>query len=123
MRVVIDDNIEFCWPRFDFHRADLKRVSDEKSSFGNDGMLSIDGGLRKRELRLGGTFRGVSNIEVEEKRKQLEDLNDGKEHKLLFKGEVFEHLRVDSVEVEKKSLSGVGYECKFKIIFSQLRKV
>jgi hypothetical protein len=123
MRVVIDESVEFVWPSFFFYRGGWERVSDEKSNFGNDGVLSVDGGFRKRELSLSGRFRGVSNVKINEKRDQLERLNDGREHKLEYCGEMFEHLRVDSMEIEKISINGVGYECKFKIIFSQLRKV
>jgi hypothetical protein len=68
-------------------------------------------------------MRVVIDNEVSKKREELEGLNDGKEHTLLYEGRTFEHLRVDSVEIEKVSPSGVGYECKFKIVFSQLRKV
>ena len=98
-----------------------ERASVERSTSGLDGVLSIDLGMRGREIGVKGILRAVSDDLLEDKETAISALMHGQTHTLATRGgRIFDNLRIDMFEVNQKDYSGRGVCCEFEIKFMQL---
>ena len=99
-----------------------QREAVERTAAGLDGVLSIDLGIRSRELVQNGILRAVSEEALKEKIDAISELMDGQIHALVSQGgEQFDNLRVDAFKTGQRDYSGRGVVCEFEIIYTQLR--
>ena len=93
----------------------------ERAAVGLDGVMSIDLGGRGRKIRQKGEIRARSRAELNGKIEVISSFVDGDAHTLVTsQGETFENLRVDSVSVKNKRVSGSGVVADYEIIYRQL---
>jgi hypothetical protein len=99
----------------------VSRESIERSAAGLDGVLSIDLGGRGRKIRQKGEIRAKSKAERDNKTGAISAFIDGDTHTLVgSRGETFENLRVDSVNVKNERVSGAGVVVDYEVIYTQL---
>ncbi len=122
MRVVIDGVIEF--EQTSLKVGSWQRDSIDRSAAGLDGVVSVDAGSRGRELKQSGLVSADSAEALGEQVGMLQGLVDGAEHVLVAgDGREFGNVRVDSVEVGDRKMSGRGWSGKVEIRYTQLREV
>lgn len=98
------------------------RDSIERSVSGLDGVLSIDLGIRGREIIQKGFLRAVSSAGLSDRIALIQGLMDGKSHRLsLDDGREFSDLRMDAFEAESREFSGGGISCGCTIKYTQLK--
>ena len=98
-----------------------KRGSVERSTAGVDGVLSVDLGLRRREIVQRGLLWAFTNQQLLSKFETIRMLMDGGTHTLMGSdGSYFDRLRVDGIEEGRKAYSGRGVSCEFEIRYRQL---
>jgi len=121
MLAVLDGTIKF--EQLQLEIGSWERDSAERAVAGLDGVLSIDLGMRGREIVVTGVLRAVSVEAMVEKVDAVSAFMDGQTHVLVAgDGREFANLRVDGFEVEREDYSGRGLCCEFEIRFTQLRK-
>ena len=119
MRATIDETLEFEQKHLEV--GSYHRDSAERSVTGLDGVMSIDLGMRKRQLRHKGVLHAGSTEALRAKATSFSKLIDGRIHKLaLGDGRNFDNLRVDAFEVATECHSGKGPSCDFEIQYTQL---
>ena len=119
MQTTLDSTVEF--ELVGLKAQSWEREAVEQSVAGLDGVLSIDLGMRGREIGVKGVLRAVSDDSLEEKETAISALMDGGTHILATRdGRVFDNLRIDAFEVNQKDYSGRGVCCEFEIKFMQL---
>ncbi len=100
----------------------LVRDSIERSVSGLDGVLSIDLGIRGREIIQKGFLRAVSSAGLSNRIALIQVLMDGKSHTLsLDDGREFSDLRMDAFEAERCEFAGGGISCECTIKYTQLK--
>jgi hypothetical protein len=93
----------------------------ERAVAGLDGVMSIDLGGRGRKIRQKGEIRARSREELNGKVEAISALVDGRTHTLTTsQGEIFENVRVDSVNVKNERVSGGGVVADYEVIYRQL---
>ncbi|MGB7582931.1 MAG: hypothetical protein WBL85_10855 [Sedimentisphaerales bacterium] len=99
----------------------VSRESIERSAAGLDGVLSIDLGGRGRKIRQKGEIRARSKAELDSKAGAISAFIDGDTHTLVgSRGDTFENLRVDSVNVKNERVSGAGVVVDYEVVYTQL---
>ncbi len=99
----------------------LSRECIERAIGGLDGVMSIDLGGRGRKIRQKGEIRARSRAELNSKVEEMSSFIDGDVHTLTTsQGEVFENVRVDSVNVKNVRVSGGGVVADYEVIYRQL---
>ena len=97
------------------------RDSFERAFSGLDGIASIDLGGRGRKIRQKGELRARSREELNSKAEAITAFVDGDTHTLTTsKGETFENIRIDSVNVKNERVSGSGVVADYEMIYRQL---
>jgi hypothetical protein len=120
MAAVLDGTIKF--KQLCLEVGSRARDSIERSVSGLDGVLSIDLGMREREITVKGLLRAVSVELLSARTDAIAELIDGRTHILeAADSREFKNLRVDSFEVTRQDYSGGGVCCEFAIQFTQLR--
>jgi len=98
------------------------RDSIDRSVSGLDGVLSIDLGLRGREIIHKGFLRAVSSAGLSDRIALVQGLMDGKSHTLcLDDGRKFSDFRMDSFEAKECEFGGGGVSCECVIKYMQLK--
>ena len=120
MKTNLDGTIYFDEQGLNLLIESRQRDSVERSVGGLDGTLSVDMGLRKRQLIQSGIIRAASKKTLDENIEAINDLIDGQTHTLTRGSETFENLRIDSFEVEQKKAGGSLVSCDYKIVYTQL---
>jgi hypothetical protein len=93
----------------------------ERATANLDGVMSIDLGGRGRKIRQKGEIRARSRAELNSKIEAISNFIDGDTHTLTTsQGEVFENVRVDSVNVKNERVSGSGVVADYEVIYRQL---
>ena len=119
MRATIDETLEFEQKHLEV--GSYHRDSAERSVTGLDGMLSIDLGMRGRQLVQEGVLRAVSIEGLREKEVSFSNLVDGQTHTVALEDRRrFDNLRVDSLKIINEGRSGAGPWCIFEIKYTQL---
>ena len=119
MKAMIDETLEF--EQMHLETGSYQRDAAERSVTGLDGVISIDLGMRKRQLIQKGILHAASAEALREKVDSFSKLIDGRIHKLVLgNGKCFDNLRVDGVEVAPECHSGKGPSCDLKIRYTQL---
>ena len=119
MKAMIDETLEF--EQMHLETGSYQRDAAERSVTGLDGVISIDLGMRKRQLIQKGILHAASAEALREKVDSFSKLIDGRIHKLVLgNGKSFDNLRVDAVEVAAECHSGKGPSCDLKIRYTQL---
>jgi hypothetical protein len=99
----------------------VSRESIERSATGLDGVVSIDLGGRGRKVRQKGEIRARSKAELDNKVGAISVFIDGDTHTLVgSRGETFENLRIDSVNVKNERVSGTGVVADYEVVYMQL---
>lgn len=99
-----------------------ERDSIDRSVAGLDGILSIDLGMRGREILQKGILRAASGEGLSEKIASVQVLMDGKSHTLSFDdGREFADIRIDAFEVGRRQFGGSGVSCACVIKYTQLK--
>ena len=120
MRAIIDGTFEF--EQVELELKSLKRSEMERSAPGLNGVVSIDLGMRQRQIIQKGMLRSSSTKALNENIELLSSFVDGKNHLLTVEGgQVFGDLRMDKFEVDDKVHSGRDVSCKFTVTYTQLR--
>jgi len=105
-----------------FEVGSVVRDKMERAVAGLDGVLSIDLGVRGREIRQRGTICAASRVGLRVKKEKISDFLDGEVHVLCTgEGEVFEDVRMDGFEAGVERASGSGVECDYEVVYRQLR--
>ena len=119
MKATIDEILEFEQKHLEV--GSYRRDSVERSVTGLDGVISIDLGMRERQLIHKGVLHAGSAEALREKVNSFSKLIDGRTHKfVLADGKSFDNLRVDVFEVATECHSGKGPSCSFEIRYTQL---
>lgn len=118
MRAMLD-TIEF--EQQEFKMQSWERESVDRSAADLDGVVSIDMGLRDREIVQCGVVRAVSSAGLKVKLSSLSRLMDGETHTLSVDGETYRDLLVDSFTAGEPQHDGSGVRCRFEIRYKQLR--
>lgn len=119
MKATIDETLEF--EQEHLKVGSYRRDAVERSVTGLDGVMSIDLGMRKRQLVQKGILHAGSAESLREKVNSFSKLMDGRTHKLVLgDGSYFGNLRVDVFEVATENHSGMGPSCNFEIRYTQL---
>jgi hypothetical protein len=119
MRATIDETLEF--EQEYLKVGSYHRDAVERSITGLDGVMSIDLGMRKRQLLQKGILHADSTESLRGKVNSFSKLMDGRTHKLVLgDASYFGNLRVDVFEVAKENHSGIGPSCNFEIRYTQL---
>ncbi|MCD4830723.1 MAG: hypothetical protein K8R02_02815 [Anaerohalosphaeraceae bacterium] len=119
MKTNLDDSAYFDSP-VEIKIASWQRDFIENASCGFDGVVSIDGGLRKRTIAQTGVMIEASKTKMCENIAAVTAMFDGQNRMLTdCDGQVFENVRIDSFETEPLSLSGSAVRCEYKIIYTQ----
>lgn len=111
---------------FEIEQVDIsvgswERSSIDRSAAGVDGVVSVDLGLRSREIVQRGLIWAFTSEQLLSKFDNARMLMDGGIHTLVVSdGRVFSRLRVDSVEQGRKAFSGRGVSCEIEIRYTQL---
>ena len=120
MAAVLDSTIRF--EQLGLEVGSRVRDSIKRSISGVDGVLSIDLGMREREITVKGLLRAVSVELLFAREDAIAELIDGQMHILeSANGTEFRNLRIDSFEVTQQDYSGGGVCSEFTIRFTQLR--
>ncbi len=120
MAAVLDSTIRF--EQLGLEVGSRARDSIERSVVGVDGALSIDLGMREREIVVKGLLRAVSVELLFARENAIAELIDGRVHILeSANGTEFRNLRIDSFEVTRQDYSGGGVCSEFTMQFTQLR--
>ena len=121
MNARLDDLVEF---EENYFRAKTwKRDSVDRGVAGLDGKISIDLGMRGREVVQRGILRGCSAEQLSRRVQEIYSLMDGSEHGLVRgDGEIFDNLRVDWFEAGELRVGGAGVWCEFEMRYTQLRE-
>ena len=121
MQAIIDDILEF--EQENVRAGSCDRDAVERSVTGLDGILSIDLGMRGRQLVQEGVLRAGSIEALREREGSFSSLMDGRTHKVVLEdGRCFDNLRVDSFKIINENHSGAGPWCIFEIKYTQLTK-
>jgi len=97
------------------------RGSIERTIPGLDGVLSIDLGLRSREIRQSGVLRAKSRTQMDSKVGAITAYMDGNTHTLSTGGDKkFNNLRMDVFKITEEKVSGEGICCDYEIVYRQL---
>lgn len=98
----------------------VSRESIERSAAGLDGVLSIDLGGRGRRIKQKGEIRAKSKAELDSKAGAISAFINGDTHTLVCsRGDTFENLRVDSVNVKNERVSGAGVVADYEVVYTQ----
>ena len=99
-----------------------RRDEVERAVAGLDGAVSIDLGMRSRELVQAGVLWAVSEAKLKQRVDVITLLMDGSGHVLVTgDGRSFANVRIDSFEAGPREYSGRGVSCEFEIRYTQLR--
>lgn len=122
MSVTLDGQSLFDSQQLEIVPASLRRDSIERSIAGLDGVISIDAGLRERQIRQKGILRAKSWAQMNERIKAISAYMDGNTHTLTTdSGEQFDNLRMDVFKVTDKRANGAGIVIDYEIVYTQLR--
>ncbi len=122
MKALLDNTIEFELVELGVGSWSRERV--DRGAAGVDGIVSVDLGLRVRQIVVKGRLRGVSVKSLGEKVDLVCSLMDSKVHELtVCDGREFGDLQVESFEVTKEDSSGIGPYCEFEMGLRQLRSL
>lgn len=97
------------------------RAAVERAAAGLDGVVSIDMGLRGRQIRQTGEIRAASRADLERRLVAGAAFMDGKTHKLETDDSEYENVRMDSFEPGEVRSSGGGVVAGYEIVYTQLR--
>jgi hypothetical protein len=99
-----------------------QRQCVERSVAGLDGLLSIDLGLRGRQIKQTGVLRAGSEAALRKKLSTISAYMDGQTHTLtLDNGEEYDYLRMDSFKVTGTRPGGSDVCCEYEIRYTLLR--
>lgn len=122
MKATLDGQIVFDGEGLKVQAGNWKRSLVERAIAGLDGVLSIDSGLRGRQIKQTGVLRAASETALGEKISAIGSFMDGEGHTLITdSGEQFDNLRIDSFEVGEKGFGGSSVFCEYGIRYTQLR--
>lgn len=121
MKVTLDGIVLFGDGEAELEVGSFYREFLERAAGGLDGVMSIDLGGRGRKIKQKGELRARSTGELNSKVEAISSFVDGDTHTLATsQGEAFENIRVDSVSVRNKRVSGSGVAAEYEIIYKQL---
>lgn len=119
MNATLDGVVGF--EQVDIAVGSWERGSVERSAAGVDGVVSVDLGLRRREIVQRGLIWAFTNEQLRSKFDTIRMLMDGGTHTMIGDdGSYFDRLRVDGVEEGRRAYSGRGVSCEFEIRYRQL---
>lgn len=97
------------------------RDSVERMMPGLDGVLSIDMGVRGRQIKQTGVLRAKSRSQMDDKIGAISAYMDGNTHTLSVRGgRRFDNLRMDVFRIREERISGEGICCDYEIVYRQL---
>ncbi|MGE5296960.1 MAG: hypothetical protein ACM3VT_19225 [Solirubrobacterales bacterium] len=97
------------------------RASLERAVAGLDGTLSIDLGMRARQIRQTGTLHAASRAAMRACVHAITQFIDGRTHTLVAAdGEAFSDLRMDSFQKVAEYPAGFGVVADYEIVYTQL---
>lgn len=118
MKVRLDGMAEF--EQIQLQEGSWDRAEIERSVNGLDGVVSVDGGLRKRPLIQAGLLRAFSAASLRQKLEEVQSFADGGVHRLsLSDGRSFDSVRIDRFTAEEPVYDGAGVSVGFEIRYSQ----
>jgi hypothetical protein len=121
MRVYLDE-LRFANIGLRLRIEPWKRAVEQKAFHGVHGVAAIDGGVRSRVLIQSGKLRAVSGKSLNSLIDEIEEKNDGREHVLIWNGDEYRNLRIDSVDIVGRGNDGVGAWCSYEIKYTQMRQ-
>jgi len=97
------------------------RASLERAIAGLDGVLSIDLGVRSRQIRQTGTLRAPSRAAMHTRIQAITEFIDGTTHILTTaEGREFAHIRMDTFKKIAEYPGGPGIVADYEIAYTQL---
>ena len=121
MRVTLDGQAVFDEQELAIHVGSPSRASLERSIAGLDGVLSIDLGARRRQIRQTGVLRAASRMAISARIDAIAALVDGRAHTLTAAdGRVYANLRLDSFKQVDERTAGPGIVVEYEIVYTQL---
>lgn len=121
MKTTLDEQMLFDEQSLQISANSFRRDSMEKAVLGLNGVLSIDLGLRGREIKQTGTLRAISRMQLDERISSIVALMDGHIHTLITgSGREFTNLRMDSFKTTAEHTDGTGITVDYQIIYTQL---
>ena len=122
MKVRLDGQALFDEQQLEIEVGSISRDSIEKSAAGVDGVVSVDLGSRKREIKQNGVLLAKSKPELGVRVAAISAYMDGNVYTLITgSGNTYANLRMDVFSVSKERVSGANVCCDYKIIYSQLK--
>ena len=98
------------------------RAAVERGIAGLDGVLSIDLGVRSRQIRQTGTLHAPSRVAMHTRIQAITGFIDGLTHTLATAdGQVFGDLRMDNFKKVAEYPGGPGVVADYEILYTQLR--
>ena len=121
MSIILDGQRLFGEQDVKIEADSLGRDFIEKVIPGLDGVLSIDLGVRGRQIKQTGALRAKSLSEMEDKISLISSHMDGNTYNMVTSnGEEFDNLRMDVFKITRKQISGGGLCWDYEIIYKQL---
>lgn len=97
------------------------RASQERAVAGLDGVLSIDLGVRSRQIRQTGVLHAPSRAAMRVRIRTITGFIDGRTHTLVAAdGQVLDELRMDSFKRIAEYPGGPGVVADYEIVYTQL---
>lgn len=97
------------------------RASLERAIPGLDGVLSIDLGVRTRQIHQTGSLHAMSRAAMRARVQAIAQFIDGRTHTLVAAdGETFGDLRMDSFRKVAEYPGGPGVVADYEIVYTQL---
>lgn len=121
MSITLDGKAVFDRQEVSLSVGSPNRASVERAVAGLDGMLSIDIGLRSRQIRQTGLLRAPSRAAMTGRLQAIEAFLDGRTHTLVAPdGQVYDNLRMDAFRKACESVAGPGVTVEYEIVYTQL---
>jgi hypothetical protein len=122
MSSTLDGQELFDQQQMEIQLESIRRDAIERSVPGLDGVMSVDLGSRSRKIKQKGSLRAKSFSQMDEKIDAISAYIDGNTHTLVTsRGEIIDHLRMDTFKVNKERTSGNGICCDYEIVYTQLK--
>ncbi len=122
MSTTLDGQRLFDEQQLEIELGSISRKSAERAVPGLDGVLSIDLGVRSREIKQRGVLLARSRSQINNRISAILAFVDGDAHTLVTNGgEEFDNLRMDAFKVSGERTSGSGVVIDYEIVYTQLR--
>jgi hypothetical protein len=121
MNITLDGHVLFDEQDFELQTGSFSRDSLQRSVHGLDGVLSIDLGLRSRQIIQKGSLQAKSRTILDKRISAISAFIDGDIHKLLTgSGREYDNLRMDVFKVSNERISSIGVTVDYEIVYTQL---